>query len=513
MLKMRANLLGLGFEVYCVGKLKLAIRTTSSPFLTWSEGSVGSGVPTPNTVWIGVSFRDSQPPLAIGFLSGPAGLQIQGSAGDWTLETVEDYKGWIRICAPNGIMPYRTNGAAELGDFAKLCKKLAMVISSPTPMIKSQSVLADSQGIDLNIELSGAGAVIPSHWMMAPIAGYPVKVSGSPEPTTVQTESGPVYLHSLPNLRVRFPARRVPLGRAIGLGNLNLPEPGTVSSLHIPGVVELALINLLANATQSHRMVAQETLDQFFEEAHYAIEPFSKQQLPFNSAGADIDVVGAHALLLQAMQNNFMEEPQNNSLLMSLSLRRDWFSGRLWVPDFDAGRGAMSLAALAGALSPEPERRLDGAMFEAALMAERGLEIWKRRRSQPVESPAKSGALLPLREALFTRTLAKRNAFADLLLSLYRLTGPRGFGFQQTSLTVVATGNIMEKLTVSFGLHTGFELAIRPKKNVENLVASGQFGTHRILVKPRDSGDFQISFDLPTWAPKLPSVAPIPGWN
>ncbi len=510
---MRANLLGLGFEVYCVGKLKLAIRTTSSPFLTWSEGSVGSGVPTPNTVWIGVSFRDSQPPLAIGFLSGPAGLQIQGSAGDWTLETVEDYKGWIRICAPNGIMPYRTNGAAELGDFAKLCKKLAMVISSPTPMIKSQSVLADSQGIDLNIELSGAGAVIPSHWMMAPIAGYPVKVSGSPEPTTVQTESGPVYLHSLPNLRVRFPARRVPLGRAIGLGNLNLPEPGTVSSLHIPGVVELALINLLANATQSHRMVAQETLDQFFEEAHYAIEPFSKQQLPFNSAGADIDVVGAHALLLQAMQNNFMEEPQNNSLLMSLSLRRDWFSGRLWVPDFDAGRGAMSLAALAGALSPEPERRLDGAMFEAALMAERGLEIWKRRRSQPVESPAKSGALLPLREALFTRTLAKRNAFADLLLSLYRLTGPRGFGFQQTSLTVVATGNIMEKLTVSFGLHTGFELAIRPKKNVENLVASGQFGTHRILVKPRDSGDFQISFDLPTWAPKLPSVAPIPGWN
>ncbi len=179
----------------------------------------------------------------------------------------------------------------------------------------------------------------------------------------------------------------------------------------------------------------------------------------------------------------------------------------------DTGRRAMALAALAGALSPEPERRLDGAMFEAAIMAEKGLEIWKRRRVQQIDSQADTGELLSIREAIFTRSLLKTNPFVELLRSMYRLSGPRGFGFQQSALTATATGTVLDNQAVSFGIHTGFELAIRPKKNVLNLVSSGQFGTHRILVQPKDPGEFQIMFDLPQWAKKIPKMAPLPLWN
>lgn len=510
--KARADLFGLGCSLYVEGRLRLRATSTSSPFLTWTEGSVGSGVPTPAADWVALSFRDQQPPLAFGFESGPAALRIEGSSGDWAIETVEPYIGWVRVSAPNGIRPLRTNGAAELGELSALCRKLGSALFEPVPKLLSSDVEPDGLGLELRLAFDRPGAIVPPAWMLAPLAGYYVKLATDSELLPIQTEDGPIYVATEPAMNVRFPARRVPIGRALGYGPARLPEFGTVSSLHVPGVVELSLALLSGGADAPLRAIGTETLEGFFDQATYATEPFTKQSLPFSPSGDESDVVAAQSLLMQALQNG-QTVPQTNSLLTSLGWRRDWFTCSLLLEDETRRRRAMALAALSGALSPDPLRRLDGAYFQAGLAGLEGLEIWRRRRGLPAGPLAKSDPMRALRARIFGMRAVGPEPYFEYLLSPIRVLGPRGFALEDRDGLWYLVGLASDTGPISFSLLAPYSLAAEAGENVTELSAEDLFGNLQTTVRPKAAGPFTLRLIRPDWAPPLPASVPPPAYS
>lgn len=509
--KARANLASLGFELYCDGPFRLKLSTTSAPYLTWSEGSVGSGVPTAECAWVVVSFKDEQPPIAIGFIGPPAAMQVTGAAGDWTLATVEPRTGWIRISAPTGILPFRTNGAAELGSLKQRIAPIAIDFAAPGPVLKTSELAEDLSGVEWTVGFDRSRFVLPASWMLAPLGGYPVKVGGEPIATPIVTEYGPVYLSSLERLKIRFPTRRIPLGRALAVGGDPLPELGTVSSLHVPGVVELALSCLSSRADQTVRESARTVLEDFFESASYATEPHTLQKLPFDKSGEGLDVVASHALLMQCQQNADAVDATENALLLSLSSRRDWFNGLLWGPASERTRRASAIAALAGAFSPDPSRRLDGALFEAGVSGAQGLVVWRKRRSISTQEPVLIEPMKATRDAVFGKTLG--SAFVKSLLGDLRLVGRRSYSMAAKGRTLTLSGSSEDLGAVSMLIHAAYPVEFTAGENIQSMTVDESFGDYRVQARLKAPGAFAIVAKIPDWAPLPPTFVAPPSYS
>jgi hypothetical protein len=199
----------------------------------------------------------------------------------------------------------------------------------------------------------------------------------------------------------------------------------TVSSIDIPSLVELGFENLLASRDLLTRQTAEEATAEFLTQAAYFDEPWTRQKLPYDSGGMGIDLVAAHAFLMQAVTSTMQASSEENSLLTSVNWRRDWYSWRIWVPDLARSRRAAALAVLAGAVCPEPERRLDSAMLQCGLAAQRGLGIWRFRRGLEPKEPALLEPMDKFRKTLFymDNAMKDEDPFAHSLLSEIRVYG------------------------------------------------------------------------------------------
>ena len=71
------------------------------------------------------------------------------------------------------------------------------------------------------------------------------------------------------------------------------------------------------------------------------------------------------------------------------------------IADRSISRRAGALAAIAASLSPRAVDRLEGALFEAGLAAQRGLNIWLRRKGSGQKDLTFIETLPSLREAIF----------------------------------------------------------------------------------------------------------------
>lgn len=86
--KVRASLLAPGFSLYFASGITFKLSATSAPYLTWTEGSASSGVPTPNVSWVILSFRDAQPPpSSSAFPVGRRASRLRASR----------VRGWLRV--------------------------------------------------------------------------------------------------------------------------------------------------------------------------------------------------------------------------------------------------------------------------------------------------------------------------------------------------------------------------------------------------------------------------------
>ena len=510
--KARFDLLGTGFSLHFTNGIGFRLTSTQAPYLTWMEGSVGAGVPTPNVQWLLVSFRDSQPPLLFALMDGTSPFEISGKLGDWRLRSAEPYAGWMRVVAPIGLKALATNTASSLGELTVQVKPLLKYFTEPIPKLLGLTVADEPAAVVATWAFDRPYAVVPLPAILANIGGYPLKL----ETPTVRIDStdvsGPTSIALDSFLRIRFPVKRIPTGRALVLGAPKADPMGTVSPIDVPSVSELAFANLPAYRDELTKDLAEETLGKYLGEAAYGAEPFTNQRLPYGESGAGIDLAAAHALLMQSTITTVKATSEPNSLLTSVLLRRDWRSWQVWTPDTELSRRAGSLAALAGALCPEPERRMDAGMLEAGISAEEGLRIWRSRNGFPTGSKAAAAPFEGLRHALFSyaaRTDMDDN-FVKALRSEIRVYGEHSVRADVKDGAIALTWRAESTKPTTLILASAYPLAAEPAGNLASATAEDALGFTVLHCTPKERGVCEVRLKPPDWAAPLPKYAEPP---
>jgi hypothetical protein len=280
-------------------------------------------------------------------------------------------------------------------------------------------------------------------------------------------------------------------------------------------VTELALESLTGGRDVLTRKAAEDTLAEFLAQSEYTQERWTGQKLPFDSLGNDLDLTAAHALLMQAIATTAKPDSEANSLLTSVSWIQDWSTWLPAVKDADKARRGAALAAIAGTLCPEPDRRLTAAMFQAGLAAERGLAIWKRRSGQVKTDVQLLEPLPGLRRGLFGLSwpLAEDNSFASNLLSPIRVfsEGPVKLAKQDDQWAI--TWTVAEAKPSVLMLASAFPVGIEPLKNLAKFESSSVLGLLEVRYTPAAAGTCEAKLLLPTWAKGPPDAARVPRYS
>lgn len=514
-MRIKAESWAQGFSMYLEKGLSLRIASEQAPFLTWDEGSVGADVPMPPAKWAIISFRDNQPPIALCFLNGPGELVVKGKAGDFVLSTTKPYKGWVRVIAPLGTQGKATSTAKALGELANLVKKRLDSWSQWPPQLKKVEVEGDALGVTAKWSFDKPGALLPYPCLLAPLGGYPLKLKSDFEKLDSFTEEGPECIAKGNEVVIRFPVRRIPTGRSLPVGTQNYELIGSASSIDIGSVCELALTNLVGYRDDLLRTLGDDTLSHYLSEAAYFPEPYSKQQLPFNQAGVGADLCASQALLMQALYSTISATSEPNALLTSLVWRRDASTWLFSTPDAALARRTGALASLAGALCPEPERRLEGALFEAGVAAQRGLNVWNRRREAIAKEPQLIEPLWSVRASLFGYDGVGTNLepFVQSLLSEIRVYGGQDVSLTREGQNYRLKWQAADSKAMVLTLASAYPLDIKPITIFESYSAKEALGFTVIKCNVKDPTACEVELIKPSWSSNLPLIAPIPSYS
>ena len=506
--KIRYSLLSPGAELYFEKGIKLSVRSTASPLLTWAKGSVTENVPTPAASWFGLSFRDEQPPWLIAFPDDPQSLVTKGAPGQWTIEC-PDFTGWIHIGLPYGRIGLSTNAASTLGQLAKRCAGVASLFEKHVPKCTGVSVRSDSRGVVAKWEFDRPGALLPPGARFAELGGYPISIRSKTNAFPMDTEEGPIEALTGSELNIFFPVRRVPKGRAITAGKRTSPGITTASPFDAPSVIELAL----ENRTVATRKSSEETLSAFFEQADFGREPWTNQLMPFMPDGTGIDLAAANALLRQALSKATNGPAEANSLLTSVIWRLDWNTWRPSIADSTRARRAAAAASVAAALADEPERRLSAGMLQAGLAAERGIELWRKRYDPNRPTPSFIEPLFGLRQAIFS---LGGDPDPDLPFALGLFSPIRCLSDGPIECTkadrYALEWHIDEVKPGTLLFANAMPLEFFGRDNLPTCASTSVFGLSEIRYIPREIGRCIAELVLAPWANDLPTTVPIPAY-
>ncbi|MEQ1822545.1 MAG: hypothetical protein ABL949_08545 [Fimbriimonadaceae bacterium] len=501
--KLRQDLTSPGFSAYFDHGIRLKIGTLSSPILSWGGGGSldgTAGLPTPEVRWVVVSFRDNQPPLLFAFPWNKGSLKISGKTGDWVLSS-DSFKGWMRVAAPLGVMPFRTNSAAEMGRLEADVKAQEAFWTQPPPIPTDTAIFEDDSSLTVEWTFDRPGAVVPPPAFLSGLAGYPVQILSKTKRIDAPTLEGPLSVTETSSLKLKFPIRRVPLGRVIGVG----PPPktiGTASYIDVAGVFELALANLYATTPKEVRVQAEETCAQYVENMPNTVEPHTGQRLPYGADGVGIDVLAAQALLMQSNISGDKPNSEPNSLFSTIMFRRDWLSWRIWGPDRRVSRRASAITAIAAALAPEADRRLDAAMLQAGIVAERGLGIWLKRSGLGDGKPLLETAEHIRADIFMPDDYRRLDNSASSLRSPLRLFGAGTASLEGTTLTITPnrTGAWVGTLA------SAFPLTLTAAKPTEGMTIETAFGFTVVTLSATKVEPITFSATIPGWVviPALP---------
>ncbi|HQU19378.1 MAG TPA: hypothetical protein PLA92_10065, partial [Fimbriimonadaceae bacterium] len=176
--KLKVDLLAPGFLLHFHYGFSFSVSSLSSPYLPWFEGSVGPGLPTPETSWVLVTFRDNQPPVLLAFPSSPQAVKITGKTGDWKIQSAKPFEGWVRICAPIGAVPFAANSVSRLGELVQRITSSTPYFVQESPRLLESSLVDDPGGVTLTWKFDRAGALLPTPATLAQLGGYDLKLRG-----------------------------------------------------------------------------------------------------------------------------------------------------------------------------------------------------------------------------------------------------------------------------------------------------------------------------------------------
>lgn len=364
--KLRVNLLTPGIALGFDAKPQFSLTSTRAPLLTWESGSAGDGVPTPPSKWLIVTFQEAQPPVLLK-TDAEMSWMVSGTPGAWTLAASEPLRGWLRVALPLGTRAIVANTASSLGEVLKQSQPIVNLLEGPPPKLVERRVAEVELGVIVSWKFDRPGAIVPPSAILAPQAGYALRIESPVARTSITTEDGPVAVCTTDTLRIRFPCLKIPTGRAVTLGAAP-PAISTASAYDPSSLAELSLNLLLASADGVQLQVAQAASDEFLAEADYPSEPISRQPMPIALDGSNLGLLAAHALSGQALATG-AAIPERSALLESLAWARDWPTWRFKVGDEAQAATAASFAAVAGLMGDE-HARADAALLQAGLAAQ-----------------------------------------------------------------------------------------------------------------------------------------------
>jgi hypothetical protein len=506
--KIKIELTSEGFSLFFESGFTFRVSSMQCPFLSWADGSVGQDVPTPEVEWILVSFRESQPPVLLLFPSGRAAVRVFGTAGNWSIRSVDVAPHWVKIIAPTGTASQSTSTASELGLLVKRVQANIAEWRDPSPQLKSRDIAQDDTSVTATWHFSRSGVTVPPAALYSVLGGYRAQVTSRTKDSGVLTESGPLIVTDEPDLVIRFPVRSIAKGRSVVSAFAASAQP--LSGRDIPSLLERAWRNEFAGTSERERRAISDSTDAYIASARDYLEPFTSQKLPFDAHGAGLDVAAAHALLLQASLSADMGSKDQNPLLLSVLLRHDWPSWLLWSDDVDLARRATALASLACLLQGTPEGRLRGAMLEAGLSAQRGLNLWLSHRGMATTQMFLE-PLDKLRDDLFfTGPAPEPSAFVKALQSPLRISSEMPVSaVQQGEVAVLSwmEKNLTEKV---IQLNGPASMGVLACKNLSHADAVRMGNILSVKALPTDVGWCELHVNLPKGLLLPPYAPPLP---
>ena len=510
--KAKLSLVGTGISLYFQDGIDFKLRCNQAPFLTWQEGSVNPNVSTPDVKWLVLSFRDNQPPLVLGFPSQAISLITTGSAGAWSVHSEPHLKCWVRVGLLSGLEPKLALTAGRLGKLGNLAKGQSSLWTTMPPKLRKLSFAEDLYSVTATWTFDAPGAAVPSSAMLAPLGGYRLDVRSATTRLPGWNENGPIDILKGDSLTIRFPIKRVPTGRCLSIGSQLSSVLAKASPPNLNDIMRLGLSVLTGERSLSTLKAAQHTTSDFVSQAVYVLEPWTKQQLPYSSTGDQIDRVAAQAFLMQALTTSSRATSEANSLLTSVSWRQDWTTWRIWTNDDVVSERATALAALAGAICPETERRVLAGMLQAGLSARHGFHVWQRREGIISKLPELPETLYGIRKGLFGLEGPEEpdEKFVQMLLSPLRIFSDGPALLTQDGTQLVLRFPASKSLRGVVILATAYPIDVEPLTNVESVKSVAAIGFTELHYKTFKAGEAQLKVDLPRFGKSPPVSAPGP---
>jgi hypothetical protein len=368
--KMRANVYSPGFDLYWERGIVLDVVAQQEPRLTWSEGSVGPGVPSAPARWVAVSFGADQPPI---LLAGSLpSLTVTGAPGFWSLRSPE-FVGWVRVALPLGLGQGVAGDAAALGGLAQRIGRHEAFWLAPTRRVIERKATQTADTIEIRLTFDGPGAVAPFALTLAKLAGWPVSSTTPIIDLAAPLDEGPMSYVQGTSLAYRLPITPVAPGRP--MHGDSVPGPERLSPDDLGALASEGWRSFLAGSPSP---VAAGLLADF--ESRPSADASSAALAVHWWLARGIGATDADARLLEALEARF--DPLG------------------WRVTGSDGREAAALLASGLWWSPEPQARAWAAELAAGLEAERGAALFRRRRGGPPEPPP-SEPWAQMRRALF----------------------------------------------------------------------------------------------------------------
>ena len=448
----------LGFSLRYVNGMEWTAEGEAPPFITWSEGTVGPGVPAAAEGWALLTWRTERPPLLLVF-SNPVSLRSERTDRGFIVSSPR-WTGTVSVRLPFGKRSVSTAAAADFGKLLQELRPMLPMLTSPAPKPVDAAVKPHAEGYEISVRFDRPGTVVPPPAVNNPAVRL---LSAIAEP-------GPAEMPTCATEELRFIVRapgRMPAGIPFTYraGAERLPSPSP----------ENRVLSYMAGNCTAAEALALGALPAMSAKI---TEPFTNTPLPLAADGSGGYEAGLRALELMVQGR---EATMFDGLLAGL----DWAT---WQPV--GGADAAAMMALASLYSPSSEARALGAMANAGISVATG---WDSVRNAVYGTTEKPEWLLAMQSPI-------------------RLLTPGVTAFDSANgVQIAGTRETVESFEVAIASDTPIEIVSSNNLSRSMIVGVGNVTTIRLW--PERYGEWSLIFRRSSAGRPIPKSAPSPRYS
>jgi hypothetical protein len=453
----------LGFSLRYVNGMEWTGDGEEAPFITWSEGTVGPGVPAAAEGWVLLTWRNERPPLLLVF-SNPVSLRSERTETGFKVSSPR-WTGTVSVRLPFGRRSIATAAAADFGKLLQELRPLLPLVAKQAAKPLSAAVTPHAEGYEVVVRFDGPGAVIPQ----------PAVENEAVRLVSPIVDGGPLAMPLCSTDEMRFVVRAPGVLRA----GMPITYRAGWGSHDNNGVENRILAYLTGNIS------AGDSLDLSLLEPPpmKAIEPVTNIQTPLA-----VDGSGSYSSALRGLELVAQGKPA--AFLDSLYASIDWAT---WQPAGGSVAERAEAAAalcLAGPYCRSLENRALAAMANAGIPISTG---WDALRNAIYGSAAKPPWFAAFNSPL--RILSAGIAAVDMPAGI-KLSGSR---------------ETVESFDVSIASDAPIEIVSTENVSRNLVVGTGEVTTIRIW--PQRFGEWSLIFRRSAAGSPIPKAVPSPRYS